>query len=862
MYTRCPECGTTFKLGVTDLRRAQGKVRCGDCSFVFNALEYLAEELEEKTQDHLPVLDNPVTNEAGAHPATLADPYNHLDALNIPANDDSHPEETSDEELHEAEVADEDEASGADDQFSETDHEQDDGWTPVEPNDDWMTKTGIIIEKRSEPRFAPVDHEDLPTATHIRPSAENNLPTVTMEALAPTFAEQDVQQEADPEQTALSSEDAEANQPVVELPPAAEFQEEPFGAPEEFQDNFATESNSEESWSDLSNENVECETEAEAVAEPAEAEDADNEFDDSIWEKIPGVGASDEDWESVKTGANKTLSEGDKLADGLSYTDAQLKVISAHNPVEDYLGSQPDEEDTFDDTIAGDNFVDPEEQQFDDAQEESFDHAGTIADEHVNDEQDSEEMVDFPNKADEPDDEVDEKWRSFFGAEPMPEAPGDEVSAVEEDLEQTADPVIESAGDSIDQPAAEDPENKPLDPEATIVRTLPAENDAFDEIVSQVVLTDEAEAEHKLAGTFGDDAEPDFSAFEDINESQEPEQAESAESLLAEMSVAFEETDASEEASEEDIESNQANVQAEDALSEESAPEPEEKLTEQDVPQLNETDSFKQGFDPHNDTWTGIENIESVVMETGIFDPDMIEELRAQADADEADADEHPETEVDDAQSEQQPELETQQPELETQQPQAAPVWESEYANINTEESSPKSKSWLWKGLLIALVISFPMQLTHYNRDSLAANTAWGSTVRDVYSTIGLPLYPHWSLENYEIRGHEAIAGESGENVLDIRTEIAVIGNTAAGLPHLRVVLRDRWSNPLAASNFSPEEYAVNAQLPADGLLQPNQKVPAHVSIVDPGSGAQGYELELCLPRRDEGLICTDTPFK
>ena len=64
MYTRCPECETTFKLGVADLRRAQGKVRCGDCQFVFNALEYLAEDLADETQDQLPVLDNPVEQDS------------------------------------------------------------------------------------------------------------------------------------------------------------------------------------------------------------------------------------------------------------------------------------------------------------------------------------------------------------------------------------------------------------------------------------------------------------------------------------------------------------------------------------------------------------------------------------------------------------------------------------------------------------------------------------------------------------------------------------------------------------------------------------------------------------------------------
>jgi hypothetical protein len=114
---------------------------------------------------------------------------------------------------------------------------------------------------------------------------------------------------------------------------------------------------------------------------------------------------------------------------------------------------------------------------------------------------------------------------------------------------------------------------------------------------------------------------------------------------------------------------------------------------------------------------------------------------------------------------------------------------------------------------------------------------------------------------SYEIRGSEAIAGESGENILDIRTQIASISDLSVGLPQLRVILRDRWSNPVAARNFEPEEYANLDALPANGMLEPNQTIVAHVAIVDPGAGTQGFQLELCVPRRNTGLDCTGQPF-
>ncbi|HTY03072.1 MAG TPA: DUF3426 domain-containing protein [Rhodocyclaceae bacterium] len=44
MHTRCPNCGTTFRVTPEQLKAKQGKVRCGQCQQVFDALRTLAEE--------------------------------------------------------------------------------------------------------------------------------------------------------------------------------------------------------------------------------------------------------------------------------------------------------------------------------------------------------------------------------------------------------------------------------------------------------------------------------------------------------------------------------------------------------------------------------------------------------------------------------------------------------------------------------------------------------------------------------------------------------------------------------------------------------------------------------------------------
>lgn len=48
MYTRCPECNTVFRIAREQLEAADGEVRCGHCSGIFNALDALSETLPER----------------------------------------------------------------------------------------------------------------------------------------------------------------------------------------------------------------------------------------------------------------------------------------------------------------------------------------------------------------------------------------------------------------------------------------------------------------------------------------------------------------------------------------------------------------------------------------------------------------------------------------------------------------------------------------------------------------------------------------------------------------------------------------------------------------------------------------------
>lgn len=61
MLTRCPNCGTTFRLRAEQLEQAEGRVRCGKCSSAFVATEH---RIDAESPDEPPTAAAPSTIEA------------------------------------------------------------------------------------------------------------------------------------------------------------------------------------------------------------------------------------------------------------------------------------------------------------------------------------------------------------------------------------------------------------------------------------------------------------------------------------------------------------------------------------------------------------------------------------------------------------------------------------------------------------------------------------------------------------------------------------------------------------------------------------------------------------------------------
>lgn len=167
----------------------------------------------------------------------------------------------------------------------------------------------------------------------------------------------------------------------------------------------------------------------------------------------------------------------------------------------------------------------------------------------------------------------------------------------------------------------------------------------------------------------------------------------------------------------------------------------------------------------------------------------------------------------------------------------------------------PPAHPGRWLAASVVAAIALGAQFVHYSRDALAADPSWGAVTRAAYARIGVPLNPGWPLEAYEIRGAKAIAGNTSRGALDVVAEIAVTGDRPVGAPLVRIVLRDRWSNAVASGVFDAATYLTEAP-PATGVYPPGSLIPVAISLADPGSAAQGYELDVCLPNRHIGLQC------
>jgi predicted Zn finger-like uncharacterized protein len=174
--------------------------------------------------------------------------------------------------------------------------------------------------------------------------------------------------------------------------------------------------------------------------------------------------------------------------------------------------------------------------------------------------------------------------------------------------------------------------------------------------------------------------------------------------------------------------------------------------------------------------------------------------------------------------------------------------------DLEPPEAPPRRRWAFGLGALI-LALALALQLIHYQRDDLAARPALYRPLSRIYTALNLSLLPNWSLHAYEVRGSEAVAGATTPGALDVLARIAIVGPEPVGLPMVRVTLHDRFAKSLGGRVFSPDEYLDGISPPTE-LLTPGYLIPVRISLRDPGTDAFGYEVDVCVLYRREGLVC------
>jgi hypothetical protein len=67
--------------------------------------------------------------------------------------------------------------------------------------------------------------------------------------------------------------------------------------------------------------------------------------------------------------------------------------------------------------------------------------------------------------------------------------------------------------------------------------------------------------------------------------------------------------------------------------------------------------------------------------------------------------------------------------------------------------------------------------------------------------------------------------------------------------------LKDRWEKTVGSRVFRPSEY-LDTTATASALMSAGDTAQAHITVVDPGPDADGFELDVCVQAEADVLTC------
>ncbi len=187
-----------------------------------------------------------------------------------------------------------------------------------------------------------------------------------------------------------------------------------------------------------------------------------------------------------------------------------------------------------------------------------------------------------------------------------------------------------------------------------------------------------------------------------------------------------------------------------------------------------------------------------------------------------------------------------------------APTAAAEPAEAFTEAPpKPAARRWPWIAALVVLALGLGAQIVHREREALMQDPVVGPWLSQAYSLLGQEQAAPTDLAAFELRQWGASSAPEQAGRLRLRASIVNRAAFAQPFPLLRVALQDRFGTTIGAREVSPEDYLPGER--AARLLAPGQRVDAEISIVDPGTEAVGFEIDVCLADGDV-IRCASDP--
>jgi predicted Zn finger-like uncharacterized protein len=164
-------------------------------------------------------------------------------------------------------------------------------------------------------------------------------------------------------------------------------------------------------------------------------------------------------------------------------------------------------------------------------------------------------------------------------------------------------------------------------------------------------------------------------------------------------------------------------------------------------------------------------------------------------------------------------------------------------------------RRWPWVAGTAALALLLAVQVVHARRNELVRSPSVGPALAGVYDGLGLAVLAPTDLSAYELRQWGAASDPREANRLMLRASIVNRAGYSQPLPLLRLTLHDRFGGTLGERDIGPADYLPGTG--AQSLLEPGQRADALIRIVDPGTEAVGFELDICLPA-EGGVRCAN----